>query len=598
MRIITVPRSVYAPPPSTPTLSASASGTTQINLTAASVSSVGIASYTFEVATSSGGPWTVLATQASGSYSLSGLDSGTTRHFRVYAVDGNGQQSGYSAVVAATTASTTVWASQDPVYPVVWQGSPVWGTQTRFAMGTNAQVYLVDPTDNDINSVTGFVATRVRKCSLPYFAANAPSGSVGLCNKGGRSNYNGVIYMRGEKALICQTAGARVMGKNTRLRSAGGSQLVMHWENYAGDITASDGLDNRDSIEVGDDYENSPPQYQAWISDGGHCGVDEALELYGGSKYVIIHRCHFNRPLFDGKNTGDPHGAPGIIGDAPDYVYYSQNLIAHGYMRNPFLNRGRSVTMVNNLIYNAGGLPWWQYNEWMRWDRNLLSVYPSQYGGADAPQYFNVIGNLAICGPNTYVKSHFLNIGHSGQSLVPGSQLWLEGNRFDGFTFDDSDEWNCINDEVGAMPSVRASGRIGSIIPTGFNPYSIPNTLAGKKAFAELMAYTVGAMPRLRTAGIDAQAVWEPYNRLNGSGSQGGIIDLMSELSSVSSSALDSDGYPTCPTTAERDLFDSVEMNGFPLPTVEAGRDVIQSSGLTALGEFVAFHDRQVSYSV
>jgi hypothetical protein len=107
-RIIVVPASVYIGPPSTPVLTATANGTTQIDLAAAAIPGSGatVSRYYFEASNSSGGPFTALTNNATGLYSETGLSVGQTRYYRVYVVQSDAQQSGYSVTASATTSST------------------------------------------------------------------------------------------------------------------------------------------------------------------------------------------------------------------------------------------------------------------------------------------------------------------------------------------------------------------------------------------------------------------------------------------------------------------------------------------------------------
>ena len=94
--------------PVAPALSATAVSSSQINLAATGAqSAAGIASYTFQVATAAGGPWSALVTQSSPNYSHTGLPGSATRYYRVFVTDVQSSplSSGNSNVASATTSA-------------------------------------------------------------------------------------------------------------------------------------------------------------------------------------------------------------------------------------------------------------------------------------------------------------------------------------------------------------------------------------------------------------------------------------------------------------------------------------------------------------
>lgn len=106
-KIIVIPSARFVAPPSVPTLSATAVSQTTINLVALSLSGgdTTITEYRFERAENAAGPWSIIATQASGSYTDSSLSAGQTRYYRALATQSDSQASGYSTTASATTNS-------------------------------------------------------------------------------------------------------------------------------------------------------------------------------------------------------------------------------------------------------------------------------------------------------------------------------------------------------------------------------------------------------------------------------------------------------------------------------------------------------------
>jgi hypothetical protein len=97
-----VPAAVAVP---VPTLTAGALSSTQIQLTATYSGPPTAATYTFEVATASGGPWTTLGTQAASAYMQGGLSASTTLYYRVAVTTAEtpARNSAWSTVRSATT---------------------------------------------------------------------------------------------------------------------------------------------------------------------------------------------------------------------------------------------------------------------------------------------------------------------------------------------------------------------------------------------------------------------------------------------------------------------------------------------------------------
>lgn len=103
--------------PTAPALTATAVSSSQINLAATGAqSAAGIASYTFQVATAAGGPWSALVTQSSPNYSHTGLPGSATRYYRVFVTDVQSSplSSGNSSVVSATTSASAATVSWNP----------------------------------------------------------------------------------------------------------------------------------------------------------------------------------------------------------------------------------------------------------------------------------------------------------------------------------------------------------------------------------------------------------------------------------------------------------------------------------------------------
>src|ERR1039458_4679046 len=96
------------PPLNAPTLTATVISSTQINLVGAYTSPPALATYTFQIATSAGGPWTTLVTQAGPNLNVGiGLSPSTKYYFQVnvQTAESPSRTSAWSAIQSATTAA-------------------------------------------------------------------------------------------------------------------------------------------------------------------------------------------------------------------------------------------------------------------------------------------------------------------------------------------------------------------------------------------------------------------------------------------------------------------------------------------------------------
>jgi YD repeat-containing protein len=137
--------------------------TTQLNLTwTASVDDVGVTKY--EVERCQGVSCTnfaLIAAPASASYKDGGLTPGTTYRYRVRAIDASGNRSGYSAIQAGTTLSTTPPGTdgQAPSAPTGLAAMPVSGGAIELSWSAS--------TDNV--GVTGYALERCTAASCSDF---------------------------------------------------------------------------------------------------------------------------------------------------------------------------------------------------------------------------------------------------------------------------------------------------------------------------------------------------------------------------------------------------------------------------------------------
>ncbi|MGN6719026.1 MAG: galactose oxidase-like domain-containing protein [Candidatus Binatia bacterium] len=169
-------------PPSAPVLLSAMPGNGQVVLSWSTSS--GATSYNVKRATISGGPYTIIATSSSTSYTNSGLTNGTTYYYVVSAVNSGGESANSSQLSAtpqppaAPAAPTKVTASSGPPKGGVtlkWTQSTTPGvTQNNIYRRTSTGSYSSTPTAK-INAATSYVDSKLSSGSKYCYRVTAVS---------------------------------------------------------------------------------------------------------------------------------------------------------------------------------------------------------------------------------------------------------------------------------------------------------------------------------------------------------------------------------------------------------------------------------------
>jgi pectate lyase len=161
-------------------------------------------------------------------------------------------------------------------------------------------------------------------------------------------------------------------------------------------------------------------------------------------------------------------------------------LFAHNFDRNPLVKGGTDVVLVNNMIYNPGGLGRPMMGFW-----NNPTNEPPQEG----IQRCSIIGNTAKLGPTGSGLQYEFD-----WSVLPGSQCYISDNNFaDGFYFDPGD------------------GGTG-MVQVGAPPFALPAglTIMPSSAVEAYIIANAGARPADRDA-VDTRIINDVINRTGSS---------------------------------------------------------------------------------
>lgn len=184
------------------------------------------------------------------------------------------------------------------------------------------------------------------------------------------------------------------------------------------------------------------------VSWAGNTGKNMSISGEGGARDVTISDC-IDAEAF-------PYGL--LVFDDSKRIAVLRTLFAHNFDRNPEVASNTSVTFVNNLIYNPGGI---QNGE----PRFFFGVWRGQAVGTppNGPAYANVLGIVAKAGPTSgdlRLEFH--------QNALPGSDVYLADNVVpDGVLFASGTGFAAVGSPPFPLPApltVLASGEVESYV--------------------------------------------------------------------------------------------------------------------------------------
>jgi hypothetical protein len=554
-----------------------------------------------------------VAPSTSYSYSLTATDIANNVSAAGASVNGT---SGSAAPPSDWPAATPAYVSQIP-------NSAGFGMDSVFGSGRHlatpaTTVYLINTLSTGSVGPTAVPGkgSRVYYCSRSVaLAAAGPKFIIPIIS----GIYDSPSLPALQSAQYCTWAGQIApspgfVNINGLINNRGSDGLYWHFTNYINPATNSNADDLGDSLALGGYSTNSGSRNIA-ANCSLYGATDETLQFYCiGSNYTVW-QCHIGNPIsISGRDRTTPHGTGILVADDAQNVSILRTIIQHCNFRMPFV-RARSLTVANCLMYNAGptnvaGKT--KYGSWFVIDTPGEANQSIESPGTLFQSFVNAEENLFVMGPSAANGGVVpypiqLNSTSSAVPFVAGSQGYFSGNRKRDrnaaqgqgatlFTNGNSStpQTNAIQAPMTLPSGYYQASRITSVYPTGYNTYTITDTEAGKLAFAQLMADTVGARP-LDRAGWDTFSTQQAANYISGKTGAinvGVILDGTGTVTPTSAYG----GYPSVASNTI-DPFDSGAMGGDPLITVAAGRDALQPSGLTWLEEWLQrWHFRVAPY--
>jgi len=244
-----------------------------------------------------------------------------------------------------------------------------------------------------------------------------------------------------------------------------------------------------------------------------HCSISWAIDEnmgIGGSGIhdVTVNNSIISEGLFDSLHPKGPH-SKGMIVATVKNLSLIQNLFAHNHDRNPVLQSGNTVAVVNNLIYNPG-------------DFNI------RISAKEAASQLSIVGNETIAGSNTHHTARD-NIPCIWGALYPGTQLYISDNKSQRVNHQNPDDWSIVRD-VSKMESLdNHKATNAPVWPSGLiarNSSKLKNYIVNN----------AGARPKDRDA-VDERIVGDVVNFtgriINSPGDVGGWPELAKNTRNV-----------------------------------------------------------------
>ena len=273
--------------------------------------------------------------------------------------------------------------------------------------------------------------------------------------------------------------------------------------------------------------------------------VDENVGIYGSYQPdgrimvegITIQNSIISEALDDVQtDAAHPKGAHSkglLVGGGAENVTLHHNLFSSNVERNPLFGAETSGDVVNNVFYNAP---------------NGVGLATSDGSSReDEPAYLNIVGNMAVEGPDTQGKGHVATI--DGNYLNGSERVFAEDNKSAFRTGDQQDEWDAIN-VVGSEEPYRSDTRVLDAPPI--------TTTSAEQAYEDVLN-NAGARPWSRDA-VDDRVVSDVKT------GGGGFIDSPSEVGGLPES-----GSARPPQDTDRDGMSDEWEDAYGLDENDAG---------------------------
>lgn len=302
-------------------------------------------------------------------------------------------------------------------------------------------------------------------------------------------------------------------------------------------------------------------------------GIDENMSTWTTKvhdvtvQWSIVSEALYNSIHIDeGASVTAPHSMGFLIGDSSRNISIHHNLFAHNNDRNPVMNGGTRVEVINNVLYNWGS----------KFGIKFVSrVYPSSDPDGFMPDSANVIGNYGIPGVNSSTTSKVILIERDLLPYEEGSRIYVKGNIGPGRLQDTGNEFDAVRIESIVNPKPGDQQNANVLISTPAFAGSGISTLSATDAYTQVLD-KVGATAPKRDI-VDARVINSVRNRtgqrINSQNEVGGFPVFSAGTSAPDT---DNDGMP--------DAWE--QSTGVSNPAV-ADANTITQSGYTAIELYI-----------
>lgn len=280
--------------------------------------------------------------------------------------------------------------------------------------------------------------------------------------------------------IFGQTAPGLIELRGAGLHISADDVSVQHIAIRPGDARTGPDPTSRDALQI-TNYTSKEPITNVTVD---HCSltwaVDENASIYGDTvSNVRITNNIIAEGLYKSIHPKGPHGFGFLVNPGARTILLQGNLFAHNYDRNPRIQDGVTIQILNNAFYNQGGTSCWN-------GANFNS-------SAEAVgSLVNFVGNVYFAGESTPVK---ICPSIYGDKTVPvNTRIYVEDNFGPARTSPELDEW-----KISGLPiAMRATAPL----------LTLPEDVLPANKISEWLVANAGARPWDRSQ-VDARIVAE-----------------------------------------------------------------------------------------
>ena len=191
--------------------------------------------------------------------------------------------------------------------------------------------------------------------------------------------------------------------------------------------------DNGDAIEI-----NGSEAYNVIVD---HCSfswaIDEVVSTWYDTHDITIQWSIISEGLYCSQHEKGCHSMGLLVGsEGAKNISVHHNLLSSNHERNPLVETGGLVDVVNNVIYNAWGTPALVSDAYGKVSANFVANYMKFGPDSDAGKYFLSVEVINEDEPGIYVEGNIspkrpLDDLDQTLALKPDLRKWVVGVRFE-----------------------------------------------------------------------------------------------------------------------------------------------------------------------